>query len=114
MKLIQRVLWAANAFKLRSSDHHQAFKNFSTLPNFGSKQRSAEERPFLTETMTNGKQGSSGSSRVKNPVAAEHVHTSGTVTPGVVVAVLQNDDVGVKLMDPKLGVGGSKLTEADP
>ncbi|KAM3267174.1 hypothetical protein P3S67_032638 [Capsicum chacoense] len=35
MKLIRSVLWAADAFKLRSSDHHQAFKTFSTLANFG-------------------------------------------------------------------------------
>ncbi|KAJ8568151.1 hypothetical protein K7X08_020873 [Anisodus acutangulus] len=35
MKLIRSVLWAANAFKLRSSDHPQAFRTFSTLPNFG-------------------------------------------------------------------------------
>lgn len=35
MKLIRSVLQAANAFKLRSSDHPQAFRTFSTLPNFG-------------------------------------------------------------------------------
>ncbi|KAF3677543.1 hypothetical protein FXO38_03741 [Capsicum annuum] len=71
-------------------------------------------RKDLTRTMTKGKQVSSGSSGVKNPVAAEHVHTNGTVTPGVVAKVLQNEGVGVKLTDPKMGVGGSKLTEADP
>lgn len=64
--------------------------------------------------MTKGNQGTSGSSGVKNPVAAEHVHTNGTVTPGVVAVVPQNEGVGVKLTDPKLGGGGSKLTEADP
>ncbi|CAN4076376.1 unnamed protein product [Withania somnifera] len=35
MKHIQSILWAANAFKLRSSVHPEAFKTFSTLPNFG-------------------------------------------------------------------------------
>ncbi|KAJ8555237.1 hypothetical protein K7X08_012733 [Anisodus acutangulus] len=35
MKLIRSVLCAANAFKLRSSDHPQAFRTFTTLPNFG-------------------------------------------------------------------------------
>lgn len=35
MKLIRSVLWAANAFKLRSSDHPQGSRTFSTLPNFG-------------------------------------------------------------------------------
>lgn len=35
MKLIRSVLQAANAFKLRSSDHPQAFRTFSTLPSFG-------------------------------------------------------------------------------
>lgn len=51
---------------------------------------------------------------MKRPVAAEHVHTNGIVAPGVVAAVPQNEGVGVKLMNPKLGVGGSKLKKADP
>nr|XP_016503458.1 PREDICTED: probable ribosomal protein S11, mitochondrial [Nicotiana tabacum] len=35
MKLIRSVLWAANAFKLHSSHHPQAFRTFSAFPNYG-------------------------------------------------------------------------------
>ncbi|XP_019229140.1 PREDICTED: probable ribosomal protein S11, mitochondrial [Nicotiana attenuata] len=35
MKLIRSVLWAANAFRLHSSHHPQAFRTFSAFPNYG-------------------------------------------------------------------------------
>nr|XP_025888155.1 probable ribosomal protein S11, mitochondrial isoform X2 [Solanum lycopersicum] len=58
MKLIRSVLWAANAFKLRSSDHPQAFRTFSTLPNFGI-QGKTESKIYSNQNSISGTNGCS-------------------------------------------------------